>query len=112
VLDDALQASGHHADTVDAAAMRKLLLGPVRRQLASVLPRSGLTRSLKRIATVVAANARSTARPQGAARAGTTPGATDDTASTAAASTPTTASPPPATAPEGRNEARPDVTPS
>lgn len=116
VLDDALQASGHHADTVDAAAMRKLLLGPVRRQLASVLPRSGLTRSLKRIAAVVAASAKSAARPQGVASAGTTPGATAATAATAAASTaastPTTASPPPATTPAGWNEARPDVTPS
>lgn len=54
VLDDALRASGERPETIEAAAMRKLLLGPVRRQLASVLPRSGLTRSLKRIANEVA----------------------------------------------------------
>lgn len=54
MLDDALRASGQSPETIGATAMRKLLLGPVRRQLATVLPKQGLTRSLKRIAADVA----------------------------------------------------------
>jgi hypothetical protein len=107
VLDDALRASGQRADTIDAAGMRKLLLGPVRRQLASVLPRSGLTRSLKRIAAAVAASAKGAAVPKGATSAGTAPNATGvaaEATSDAAPSTPASESP--ATAPAAWAEAR------
>lgn len=53
-LDGALASSGHDADTVTARAMRSLLAGPIRRELSQALPRSGLTRSLKEIATQLA----------------------------------------------------------
>src|SRR5690606_18001882 len=109
VLDDALQASGQRADSIDAAAMRKLLLGPVRRQLASVLPRSGLTRSLKRIAATVAASAKGAAARTGATSAAPAPGAAG---ATIEAPTPTTASTPPAVAPAPSNEAGSSVAPS
>lgn len=63
MLDDALRASGQSPETIGAAAMRKLLLGPVRRQLATVLPKQGLTRSLKRIAADVAKVAKTGSAP-------------------------------------------------
>ncbi|MFO7544961.1 MAG: hypothetical protein R6W77_05645 [Trueperaceae bacterium] len=96
VLDDALQASGQRADTIDAAAMRKLLLGPVRRQLASVLPRSGLTRSLKRIASKVAVSAKSatgTAGAEGATTAATAASAGWNEARSAVSPSPSAAQP-------------------
>ena len=55
VLDRALQTAGHTADTVSGGLMRKLLLGPVCRELETTLPRDGLRRTLKKLVTDLAA---------------------------------------------------------
>ena len=67
VLDRALQTAGHTADTVSGGLMRKLLLGPVCRELETTLPRDGLRRTLKKLVTDLAAaeadDARSAVEP-------------------------------------------------
>jgi len=50
VLDGALAAKGHDPNSVSTRAMRHLLAGAVRKELSGSLPRSGLTRRLKRLA--------------------------------------------------------------
>lgn len=52
-LDNALANSGQDPDTVTVRVMRRLLAGPIRRELSSALPRQGLTRSLKGIASAL-----------------------------------------------------------
>jgi len=54
MLDAALRRSSLSADTLDAGAVRKLLLGPVQRELEGILPRTGLRRTLRRLARQVA----------------------------------------------------------
>ncbi len=53
-LNGALASSGQDSDTVTARTMRSLLAGPIRRELSNALPKQGLTRSLKRIASTLA----------------------------------------------------------
>lgn len=53
-LNGALASSGLDPDTVTARAMRSLLAGPIRRELSNALPKQGLTRNLKKIASTLA----------------------------------------------------------
>lgn len=53
-LNGALATSGQDPDTISARTMRTLLAGPIRRELSNALPKQGLTRSLKRIASELA----------------------------------------------------------
>ena len=50
VLDRALHKAGHTADSVSGGLMKRLLLGPVCRELEVTLPRDGLRRTLKKLA--------------------------------------------------------------
>lgn len=50
VLDGALAAKGQDPNSVSTRTMRHLLAGAVRKELSGSLPRSGLTRRLKRLA--------------------------------------------------------------
>lgn len=54
VLNAALRHASVSADTLDEGAVRKLLLGPVQRELEGILPRAGLRRTLRRLARQVA----------------------------------------------------------
>ena len=56
VLDRALEAAGQSADTVSGRHMKKLLLGPVCRELETTLPRNGLRRTLKKLAADLTAD--------------------------------------------------------
>lgn len=47
VLDHALRASSYSAETVSVNEMARVLKGPVLKELANILPRAGLERSLK-----------------------------------------------------------------
>ena len=53
VLERALHKAGQTADTVSGRHMKKLLLGPVLRELETTLPRDGLQRTLKKLASEV-----------------------------------------------------------
>ena len=53
VLDRALHKTGQTADTVSGRHMKRLLLGPVFRELETTLPRDGLRRTLKKLASEV-----------------------------------------------------------
>lgn len=50
LVDDSLRATKRTSDDVSVAAMRRLLLGPIREELAGVLPPSAVGPGLKRIA--------------------------------------------------------------
>jgi len=50
LVDDSLRATRRTSDDVSVAAMRRLLLGPIRDELAGVLPPSAVGPGLKRIA--------------------------------------------------------------
>ncbi len=50
LVDDSLRATRRTSDDVSVAAMRRLLLGPIRDELAGVLPPSAIGPGLKRIA--------------------------------------------------------------
>ncbi len=50
LVDDSLRATRRTADDVSVAAMRRLLLGPIRQELAGVLPPSAIGAGLKKIA--------------------------------------------------------------
>jgi hypothetical protein len=54
VLDVALRRSHERADALDERTVRHLLLGPVQRELEGILPRTGLRRTLRRLARQVA----------------------------------------------------------
>jgi hypothetical protein len=49
VLDDALRSSGHSPETIDSEQMSDMLLGPILRDLESILPREGLKRNLREL---------------------------------------------------------------
>ncbi len=53
VLNKALSAEGQSSDTIDAMLMSQLLLGPVLVELEAVLPRKGLQRNLRHLATTI-----------------------------------------------------------
>ncbi len=53
VLDAALRSLSVSASTLDESMVRKLLLGPVQRELEGILPRTGLRRTLRRLARQV-----------------------------------------------------------
>ena len=50
LVDDSLRSTKRTSDDVSVAAMRRLLLGPIREELAGVLPPSAVGPGLKRIA--------------------------------------------------------------
>ena len=54
VLDAALRHASVSADSLDEGGVRTLLLGPVQRELEGILPRTGLRRTLRRLARQVA----------------------------------------------------------
>lgn len=47
MLDSALRAKGHSSETVSQSQMREVLLGPVFKELRTILPSDGVERSLK-----------------------------------------------------------------
>lgn len=47
MLDSALRAKGHSSETVNQSQMREVLLGPVFKELRTILPSDGVERSLK-----------------------------------------------------------------
>lgn len=53
VLASAMRSRKKEPETIDAAQMRSLLMGPVLRELQSVLPRSGLRRNLELLSRTV-----------------------------------------------------------
>lgn len=53
VLDVALRRSHASAEDLDARSVRHLLLGPVQRELEGILPRTGLRRTMRRLARQV-----------------------------------------------------------
>lgn len=57
LVDDSLRATKRTSDDVSVAAMRRLLLGPIREELAGVLPPSAVGPGLKRIAAGLHAEA-------------------------------------------------------
>jgi len=63
VLDAALRHGSVNAESLDEAAVRKLLLGPVQRELEGILPRAGLGRTLRRLARQVADGGPRTSHP-------------------------------------------------
>lgn len=56
ILEDALKTKSQTSDTITVGAMRHLLAGAVRKELARTLPRAGLTSTLKRLADELAAH--------------------------------------------------------
>ena len=70
VLDAALRRSHENADALDERTMRHLLLGPIQSELEGILPRTGLRRTLRRLARQVADEGRSFGGPVTPARAG------------------------------------------
>lgn len=73
MIDAALRATGRTPEDVSAVAMRKLLLGRVRRELQGVLPSAGLDAGLNRVADELSSHSRAksggrhrTAAPSGA----------------------------------------------
>jgi len=69
VLDDALRHAGMSPDALEPDGVRDLLMGPVRLELEGILPRSGLRRTLRRLARSVRAQARAAPGRTGAAAA-------------------------------------------
>lgn len=63
VLDAALRRSHERADALDERTVRHLLLGPIQRELEGILPRTGLRRTLRRLARQVADEVRSQGGP-------------------------------------------------
>ena len=59
VLDAALRRSHERAESLDERTVRHLLLGPIQRELEGILPRTGLRRTLRRLARQVADEVRS-----------------------------------------------------
>jgi len=59
VLDAALRRSHERAESLDERTVRQLLLGPIQRELEGILPRTGLRRTLRRLARQVADEVRS-----------------------------------------------------
>lgn len=51
VLRDTLTAQGKNADTIDAALMGQLLIGPILQEFEQILPREGLKRNLEDLAS-------------------------------------------------------------
>lgn len=72
VLDDALRHAGVSPDALEPDGVRDLLMGPVRLELEGILPRSGLRRTLRRLARSVRAQARAAPGRTAAAAAGRT----------------------------------------
>jgi predicted regulator of Ras-like GTPase activity (Roadblock/LC7/MglB family) len=70
VLDDALRHAGMSPDALEPDGVRDLLMGPVRLELEGILPRSGLRRTLRRLARSVRAQARAAPGRTSAAAAG------------------------------------------
>lgn len=56
ILEDALRTKNQSSDTITVGAMRHLLAGAVRKELARTLPREGLKSTLKRLADELAAH--------------------------------------------------------
>jgi predicted regulator of Ras-like GTPase activity (Roadblock/LC7/MglB family) len=73
ILEGALKGSGHSPDNVDPKQMTSTLLGPVLRELETVLPRAGLRRNLEKLARSI----RSTEASAGV-ESGEQPGAAED----------------------------------
>src|SRR5690606_28029281 len=61
MIDAALRATGRTPDDVSPIAMRKLLLGRVRRELQGVLPSAGLDAGLNRVADELSSRSRAKA---------------------------------------------------
>ncbi len=59
VLDAALRRSHENAEALDERTVRHLLLGPIQRELEGILPRTGLRRTLRRLARQVTDEVRS-----------------------------------------------------
>ncbi len=59
VLDAALRRSHENAEALDERAVRQLLLGPIQHELEGILPRTGLRRTLRRLARQVVDEMRS-----------------------------------------------------
>ncbi len=63
VLDAALRRSHARAESLDERTVRQLLLGPIQRELEGILPRTGLRRTLRRLARQVAEEVRTHGGP-------------------------------------------------
>lgn len=63
VLDAALRRSHERAASLDERTVRQLMLGPIQRELEGILPRTGLRRTLRRLARQVADDVRAQPGP-------------------------------------------------
>ncbi len=95
LVDDSLRATRRTADDVSVAAMRRLLLGPIRHELAGVLPPSAIGAGLKKIAAELHSEAPERRRWWRRGRAGETehrsPGSPSDEEGDASADEPRSA---------------------